>query len=211
MNLKLAGIEDGGWIPERFAFGIPDPDQHMRLGENLNPQVEWVQVPAGTETMVLLCFDDDVPADPTHVNQEGHPLTVNLPRTRFFHWILVDLPSGTELIEEGCDSQGVTPKGKKEKIGPSGSRQGLNDYTSFMQNDPDMKGEYFGYDGPCPPWNDERLHHYRFVLHATDLVECPVDGGFTGRDVEKAIEGHILGSASITGLYSLNPELIKHR
>ncbi|GIS40711.1 MAG: hypothetical protein Ct9H90mP13_05570 [Pseudomonadota bacterium] len=35
---------------------------------------------------------------------------------------------------------------------PSGSRQGINDYTKFMAGDPEMQGNYFGYEGPCPPW-----------------------------------------------------------
>ncbi|MCJ7555338.1 MAG: phospholipid-binding protein, partial [Gammaproteobacteria bacterium] len=43
--------------------------------------------------------------------------------------------------------------------------------------------------------------------YATDLERCPVDGAFTGQDVMQALEGHILATASITGLYSLNPAL----
>ena len=68
-----------------------------------------------------------------------------------------------------------------------------------------MGGQYFGYDGPCPPWNDELLHHYHFVLLATDLARCPVDGAFTGAQVRAAIEGHVLAEARLTGTYSLNP------
>jgi hypothetical protein len=68
-----------------------------------------------------------------------------------------------------------------------------------------MGGLYFGYDGPCPPWNDERLHHYHFVLYATSLVRCPVEGAFTGIQVEAAITGHLLAEARLTGTYSLNP------
>ena len=70
-----------------------------------------------------------------------------------------------------------------------------------------MGGQYYGYDGPCPPWNDERLHHYRFTLYATDLARCPVDGAFGCADVQQALQGHILDEASITGSYTLNPAL----
>ena len=68
-----------------------------------------------------------------------------------------------------------------------------------------MAGQYFGYDGPCPPWNDERLHHYHFVLYATDLARCPVEGAFTGQQVRTALAGHVLAEAKLTGTYSLNP------
>ena len=97
--------------------------------------------------------------------------------------------------------------GKLNPEGPSGSRQGINDYTGFMADNPELKGDYFGYDGPCPPWNDEIVHHYHFVLYATDLDHCPVEGRFTGTDVLSAIDGHILGEARITGTYALNPDL----
>jgi phosphatidylethanolamine-binding protein (PEBP) family uncharacterized protein len=32
-----------------------------------------------------------------------------------------------------------------------------------------------------------------------------VDGSFSGADVRKAVEGHVLGQASLTGRYTLNP------
>jgi hypothetical protein len=67
-----------------------------------------------------------------------------------------------------------------------------------------MGGQYFGYDGPCPPWNDELLHHYHFELYATDVDRCPVDGAFTARDVRAALGGHVLAEARLTGTYSLN-------
>ena len=96
-------------------------------------------------------------------------------------------------------------RGKRTPPGPSGSRQGLNDYTGWFSGDADMGGDYLGYDGPCPPWNDERLHHYHFVLYATDLEQCPVQGSFTGAEVLSAIQGHILAETRLTGTYSLNP------
>ena len=40
-----------------------------------------------------------------------------------------------------------------------------------------------------------------------DLDRVAVDGKFTANDVLRAIEGHVLGKASITGTYTLNPRL----
>ncbi len=71
-----------------------------------------------------------------------------------------------------------------------------------------MEGEYHGYDGPCPPWNDARIHTYTFTLYALDMERCPVSGSFTGNDVRHAIEGHVLATASLSGRYTLNPRLM---
>ena len=76
-----------------------------------------------------------------------------------------------------------------------------------MAGDPEMEGNYYGYDGPCPPWNDELAHHYRFKLFACDFDSCSVEDAFTGQNVLKAIEGHIIAETELLGLYSLNPDI----
>jgi len=205
MKLIVEGIEDGQAIPEQFAFGVQDPESHVRLGENLNPGIRWEDLPAGTKTLVLICVDDDVPTKPDDVNQEGRTVPASLPRGNFYHWVMVDLPPGPGSIAEGSCSHGVVPRGKSSPLGPEGARQGRNDYTAWFEGDGDMGGVYLGYDGPCPPWNDEIPHHYHFVLYATDLERCPVEGAFTAEDVETALIGHVLASAKVTGMYSLNP------
>jgi len=70
-----------------------------------------------------------------------------------------------------------------------------------------MRGDYYGYDGPCPPWNDEIVHHYVFTVFALDVGRLDVDGKLTGPQVRAAIQGHILAQASLTGTYTLNPSL----
>ena len=77
----------------------------------------------------------------------------------------------------------------------------------WFSNDAEMRGDYFGYDGPCPPWNDEIPHRYVFTLYALDIACCPVEGKFTGQQVRAAIQGHILAEAGITGVYTLNPSV----
>jgi phosphatidylethanolamine-binding protein (PEBP) family uncharacterized protein len=51
------------------------------------------------------------------------------------------------------------------------------------------------------------VHHYVFTLYALDVERAPVDGKFTGPDVLKAIGGHVLAKAAVTGTYTLNPRL----
>ena len=207
MKVTSQSFRDGGAIPGRCAFAVIDPKTHVRLADNRNPELSWSGAPAGTKSFAVLCIDADAPTVGTDVNKEGRSVSKSLPRAEFMHWAMVDVPAAVTQIDEGACSQGVTARGKKDPKGPAGSRQGLNDYTSWFKGDKDMDGQYLGYDGPCPPWNDERPHHYRFEVHALDLPRCPVDGAFTVADVRKAIAGHVLASAAITGAYTLNPAL----
>jgi len=194
-------------IPEEFAFGAHDPAQHLRLSSNRNPHLRWTGVPSTAKSLVLLCVDTDVPTKADDVNQEGRVVPASLPRAEFFHWLMVDIAPALHEIKAGACSDGIVARGKRDPKGPAGSRQGLNDYTLWFGSDADMGGQYFGYDGPCPPWNDELLHHYHFVLYATDLARCPAEGAFTGQQLRQAIDGHILAEARLTGTYSLNPSV----
>jgi phosphatidylethanolamine-binding protein (PEBP) family uncharacterized protein len=71
-----------------------------------------------------------------------------------------------------------------------------------------MKGEYYGYDGPCPPWNDAIVHRYIFTVYALAIPSLEIKGPLTGASVRAALaSAPILGHASLTGLYSLNPKV----
>ena len=203
MRLWSDSFNDGDAIPARYAFGKPHPETHVQLSDNVNPHLAWTDVPAGTKSFVVVCWDVDVPTRPDNVNKEGVTVPADLPRADFYHWVLVDLPAECTSISEKEFSDGVTPKGKDGPDGPHGTRQGLNNYTQWFEGDADMGGEYFGYDGPGPPWNDELVHHYHFAVHALDVAKCPVEGRFTGPDVLKAIEGHSLAQASVVGTYAI--------
>jgi Raf kinase inhibitor-like YbhB/YbcL family protein len=205
VKLMSSGFGHNQRIPEQFAFGAPDPVQHLRLSLNRNPHLRWSGAPSNAKSLVLVCVDTDVPTRADDVNQEGRSVPATLPRTQFYHWVVVDIPPSVSEIREGACSDGIVARGKQAPAGPTGSRQGLNDYTLWFAADKDMGGQYLGYDGPCPPWNDELLHHYHFVLYATDLARCPVEEAFTGQQVEQAIAGHVLAEARLTGTYSLNP------
>ena len=205
MELNVEGLRADGPIDERFAFGIKDPVDHVSLGANRNPGLSWGEPPPGTRSLVLICVDTDVPTRPDDVNQEGREVPASLPRANFYHWLMVDIPPRAGAIAEGACSDGVTPRGNSAPPGPAGARQGKNDYTGWFAGDADMSGAYLGYDGPCPPWNDSIPHHYHFILYATDLERCPVEGAFSGAEVEAAIAGHVLAEARVTGVYALNP------
>ncbi|MBU0601447.1 MAG: YbhB/YbcL family Raf kinase inhibitor-like protein [Gammaproteobacteria bacterium] len=206
MKLISNNLADGGRIAGGNAFCIPADSGHACLGENRNPHLAWSGLPTGTRSLVLICNDPDVPSRPDDVNQEGRTVPASLPRTDFTHWVLVDLPPAGE-IAEGEFSSEVTPCGKPGPAGPRGTRQGINSFTAWFAGDEQMKGDYYGYDGPCPPWNDEIIHHYTFTLYALDVERLPLVGRFEAADVHRAMAGHVLGEASLAGTYTLNPAL----
>lgn len=208
MKLWSKSFSNDGHIPDEFVFCRPDPRSHAVLSDNRNPHLAWSGAPTGCRSLVLICVDPDVPSVGDDVNQEGRTVPASLPRTEFFHWSMVDIPPSCTEIEEGSCSSGVTAGGKRSPKGPAGARQGVNDYTGWFAGDPEMGGDYYGYDGPGPPWNDELLHRYHFQLFALDIARCPVEGAFTGADVRGAIEGHVLAQAIVTGTYTTNPALL---
>lgn len=205
MELESDSFRDGDAIPTKNAFARHHPETHVELSENLSPHLAWRDVPQGTRSFAILCTDSEVPSRGDDVNQEGKRVPFDLPRVEFVHWVLVDLPGDARSVAEGEHSRGVTPHGKPSE-GPRGTRQGKNDYTGWFAGDPSMAGDYHGYDGPCPPWNDERVHVYTITLLALDVTRLDVAGSFTIAEARDAMRGHVLGKASIRGTYTIAPD-----
>lgn len=208
MKLISQSFAEGSAIPVEFAFGRIDPALHVTLADNRSPHLAWAEAPPETRSFAVICHDYDVPSSAEDVNQEGREVPATLPRVDFFHWLLIDLPSDVMQLKAGEFSHGVTPKGKSGPATKYGARQGLNDYTNWFAADADMAGDYYGYDGPCPPWNDSLVHHYVFTVFALDVDALPLTGRFDGAQVRAAMSGHVLAEASITATYTLNPRLI---
>lgn len=203
MRIHSDSFANGALIPAEFAGG------HAHgFAPDRNPHLAWDQVPEGTRSFALLCVDPDVPTVPDTTNRDDMEVPVEQPRADFFHWVMVDIPAEVREIPAGSCSDGFVAKGKRNPSGPAGSRQGLNDYTGYFAGNADLDGQYFGYDGPYPPYNDLRLHHYHFRLYALDLETLPLKPGFTGKDVRAAIEGHVLAQAEWVGTYTLNGKVL---
>lgn len=96
------------------------------------------------------------------------------PRMTWVHWVLYDIPPSKAGLPEG----GSTDL-------PEGTREGLNDWKRT------------GYGGPCPPIGRHRYFH---VLYALD-VELSDLGRPTMKELEAAIEGHVLAKAELMGTY----------
>jgi Raf kinase inhibitor-like YbhB/YbcL family protein len=205
MLLRSDSFDNGTAIPAEFALGKPgDP---VALSDNLNPHLARSGAPHDTRSFVLTCIDGDVPSKPDDVNQAGRTVPADLPRVEFVHWLMADVPAECGELGAGSCSDGVVAHGKRDPVGPPGSKQGLNGYTDWFAGDADMQGDYLGYDGPCPPWNDSIAHRYVFSVYALDVPTLGLDDGFTLADLRGAMDGHVLAEAAWTGAYSLNPDV----
>lgn len=205
MHIRSDSFKPYAFLDARYALGKPDGAGKATFSSNVNPHLAWSGAPEGTRSFALLCWDPEVPSEGSKVNQEGVTVPLDLPRVDFFHWVLADLPASLREIAEGSHSEGFTARGKAPGPTPSGGLQGINDYTNWFAGDADLAGDYGGYDGPFPPWNDERVHAYRFAIYALDVPSLGLSGAFTGQDVREAMKGHVLDSAEIVGLYAIKP------
>ena len=89
----------------------------------------------------------------------------------FTHWIVWNIPLDNKAI--------------KENSVPRGSVQGLNDFGQA------------GYGGPCP---HQGIHRYRFRVFALDVL-LAVPTNPVKDYISKAMDGHVLDSAVLTGVY----------
>lgn len=206
MRIHSASFQRHQPLPVEFAAGQPTADG-FGFAPNRNPHLAWDEVPADTRSFVLLCIDPDVPTVAEMVGKEGVSIPVEQPRCDFIHWVMVDIPPTVREIAAGACSDGVVPHGKQAPDGPQGARQGLNDYTGWFAGDPDMAGDWYGYDGPFPPPNDLRMHRYFFRVFALDIERLPLPDRFTAAAALTAMHGHILAEAATYATYSLHPDL----
>ena len=204
MQLRSDSFENGQPIPAEFAFGKrADP---VALSDNRSPHLAWRDAPADTRSFVLTVIDPDVPSRGDDVNKPDRSVPADLRRVEFVHWLMADIPPECTELAAGACSDGVVARGKHDPFGPPRSVQGMNDFTGFFAGDADMVGEYLGYDGPCPPWNDELVHHYHFRVSALDVATLGLARGFTLTQLREAMDGHVLATAEWVGTYSLNPD-----
>ena len=194
-------------LPAEFAAGQVNPDGSVGVARNRNPHLAWDDVPACTHSFALLCIDPDVPTVAAMVGQDGVEIPVAQPRCDFSHWAMVDIPADVRTIAAGSCSDGFVAHGKQAPPGPAGSRQGRNDYTGWFAGDPDMAGDWHGYDGAFPPPNDLRLHRYFFRVFALDVARLDVPEHFTAAEVLGAMHGHVLAEAATYATYSLHPDV----
>jgi Raf kinase inhibitor-like YbhB/YbcL family protein len=209
MKLWSDSWTNGDRIGAKYAAGRLDEKGGVGFSDNINPHLAWSDVPPGTKSLAVVCHDFDVPSKGDDVNKPDREIPSDLARVDFFHWLLVDLPPTVAQIGEGEFCRGFTPRGKPGPAAAHGARQGLNDYTGWFAGDSERAGNYFGYDGPFPPFNDSLVHHYVFTLYALGVARLPVEGHFNGAQVRAALAGNVIDAATYSGTYTLNKRLAR--
>jgi Raf kinase inhibitor-like YbhB/YbcL family protein len=99
------------------------------------------------------------------------------PPGTWVHWVLYDLTSATTELPEAMP---------RSQYLPGGAKQRLNDF------------KHLGYGGPCPP--PGKAHRYFFKLYALDRV-IDLKPGATKKELEAAMEKHILAEGQLIGIY----------
>jgi Raf kinase inhibitor-like YbhB/YbcL family protein len=145
-------------------------------GGDESPELSWTNVPRGTRSFALTVFD----------------VTAGV-----VHWGMYNISSTTTELPENA---GVTGSSYRQQVtntyGSAGSNADLN------------------YGGPCPPSDyPPNDHRYVFTVYALDTdLRLPSSPDFPptaltlfGALVWAGSSGHVLASASITGLYSTTP------
>ncbi|HEX78939.1 MAG TPA: YbhB/YbcL family Raf kinase inhibitor-like protein [Dehalococcoidia bacterium] len=103
------------------------------------------------------------------------------PSGTFTHWVMFNMPA---------DSTGLLEAVACEPCLPDGSLQGRNSAGGI------------GYYGPYPPAGSR--HRYYFTIYALD-IKPNLKTGASRDQLLKAMEGHILDSGRIMGLYQRTP------
>lgn len=87
ISVRSETFEHGEPIPKSAAHGWAG-------GDNISPQLSWDNVPEGTQSLALTCWDPDAPT------------TVG-----FSHWVLFNLDPSTRSLEAGAGARGKNPPG----------------------------------------------------------------------------------------------------
>ena len=130
------------------------PSKYTCDGQNINPPLEFADIPKEAKSLVLIMDDPDAPSG------------------LWVHWTVWNIDPSTKGIAENSRfedaMEGMTSSGK------------------------------MGYGGPCPP---DREHRYSFKLYALDTI-LDLDSSAKKEELEAAMEGHIISSAELIGLYN---------
>lgn len=205
LKVHVDTIKNGDMLANKFAFCAPAAQGHTTGGGNINPAISWSKGPRGTKSYAIILYDPQSPAEHREMmNKEGITMGADVARHNFYHWVLVDIPKDVTSIKEGADSNARVLHGKPATPSAAGVK-GLNDYTKVTAANDAMKGQYYGYDGPCPPWNDDLVHNYHFTVYALGVSSLNLPKDFDAAAAQDAMKGKILAQGEVVGAYTQNP------
>ncbi|MCX8006594.1 MAG: YbhB/YbcL family Raf kinase inhibitor-like protein [Coriobacteriia bacterium] len=132
-------------------------------------------VPGARNTSVPLAWSGAPPATKSFAVFviDRHPVARN-----WVHWAVVDLPPSVTALPAGISGSLEPPA--RELVNTFGSR---------------------GWGGPMPPPGTGD-HRYEFVVYALDVPALRIPDAPAATDIERALDGHVLARAVLTGVYS---------
>ncbi len=184
LHVGVSGVSDGALIPSNYASCMPDDRGRTKDSDNVSPAISWAHGPSGTQSYAVIMVDKDVPANMNMSNQPDQTIPDDAPRRDFYHWVLVNIPA------------------KVRRLSQANTEYGLAGNNGFGGSD--------GYKGPCPPWNDARVHHYEYEVFALDVPALTLPKTFGGIEAEAAMTGHILAQGKVTATYTTNQALLSN-
>ena len=111
-------------------------------------------------------------------------LDPDAPPGTWIHWVVYDIPAGIRNLDENL------PKSEELENGTlQGASWGVDSFSRI------------GYYGPCPP-PGHGDHRYYFRLYALSTESLSVPRNATWFQIEKTLDGHLLGIAEHMGTYS---------
>lgn len=194
LAVQVADVRAGAPIPASQALCVPTPNgKSEKVAAPVRPSISWSGVPSSTASIAVFMMDPDVPADFSNAGKEGVSLPEDSARQDFYHFAVVDLPPSVREITGGIAA-------KKLNMGKALPNDlGLNGYVTPISS----------YGGPCPPWNDERVHNYHFIVMALAKnapLHAPQDTA--KKAYERLISSpELLAIGAVVGTYTLNPAL----
>lgn len=193
-SVTVDGMKAGGEIAAPQALCVPTNDGKSEpIPTVMRPAIRWAGAPKGTASFAVFMMDPDVPADFTDAGKEGKVIAADAPRQDFYHWGVVDIPASATSIPGGL-----------AKLPLNAGRELPNNLgaAGYVPT----PGQY---GGPCPPWNDARIHHYHFIVLALDAATPAAGEDETAKDAFTRLitSKHVLGKATVVGTYTLNQQL----
>lgn len=82
MRLFSQDFNDGDKMPERHVF-----NGMGYQGDNLSPHLAWDEVPEGTKSFVVTCYDPDAPTG-----------------SGWWHWVVANIPADVTVLPQGAGS-----------------------------------------------------------------------------------------------------------
>ncbi len=88
LALSSPDFQDGGVIPDKYTSAVQNP---------VSPKLEWTNVPAGTQSFVLIMHDPDAAL-------RGNPEDV-------LHWLAFNIPGTARELPQGVPAEAKLPDG----------------------------------------------------------------------------------------------------